>query len=427
VGFPQFGGIPHISHFGEETISPYKYQYKVAIRHSKGFNSQMSQIQIVDTLDVAVLPVGSERGPEDPKWSSERSQLASTFITTTHDNVAAQPFAVYSKEFFDVVGDDPDLKLIAEETAFPFAHEAGIWIPSTREVFFTSNQFRPNDTAKHKIITISKIRIPESREAAREEYKWGIIKPSPDILGGNGGVNYNDGALFCQQGTGNIPPSLVYMDIQPPYKSKAILNNFHGRPFNAINDVVVYPLDGTIWFTDPDYGIIQGLRDEKLLPNQVYCFNPRNGSIRAVADGIRKPNGIAFSHDAKTCYITDTQTYSGTGVLVKDGAATIYAFDVVRSRGSSREDRPYVLMNKRLFAYADCGAPDGIKVDINENVYSGCQDGVQVWNSDGILIGKILVPGGVANFCFTDPGRLILFNETRIFEANIKAVGALVR
>ena len=78
---------------------------------------------------------------------------------------------------------------------------------------------------------------------------------------------------------------------------------------------------------------------------------------------------------------------------------------------------------------AAVGVPDGIKCDLKGNVYSGCGDGVNVWNPGGTLIGKIMVPGGVANFCFGEAGELFLLNEHRVFRVLIcKHVhGALLR
>jgi gluconolactonase len=77
------------------------------------------------------------------------------------------------------------------------------------------------------------------------------------------------------------------------------------------------------------------------------------------------------------------------------------------------------LINRRLFAFADSGIPDGIKVDTEGNVYSGCGDGVNVWNSGGTLIGKILVKGGVANFSFGEKGVLYMCNEQRLWKARL--------
>ncbi len=77
---------------------------------------------------------------------------------------------------------------------------------------------------------------------------------------------------------------------------------------------------------------------------------------------------------------------------------------------------------------ADNGIPDGIKCDTAGNVYSGCGDGVNVWNSDGILIGKILIEGGVANFCFGEPGEMFILNQNKFWVAHLHVTveGALL-
>lgn len=90
-----------------------------------------------------------------------------------------------------------------------------------------------------------------------------------------------------------------------------------------------------------------------------------------------------------------------------------YAFDVKTYSG-----QPF-LINRRLFAMADVGIPDGIKCDVHSNVYSGCGDGVNIWSPGGVLLAKILVDGGVANFCFGKQGQLFLLNETRLWRAQI--------
>jgi gluconolactonase len=81
------------------------------------------------------------------------------------------------------------------------------------------------------------------------------------------------------------------------------------------------------------------------------------------------------------------------------------------------------LANRRLFAMADTTIPDGIKCDLAGNVYSGCGDGVNVWSSGGVLLGRILVEGGVANFCFGKEGEMFLLNETRLWRAKLKGNG----
>jgi gluconolactonase len=99
--------------------------------------------------------------------------------------------------------------------------------------------------------------------------------------------------------------------------------------------------------------------------------------------------------------------------LIYSRPATIYAFDVIISSGA-----PF-LANRRVFAYAAVGSPDGIKCDIYGNVYAGCGDGVEVWNSGGFLIGRILVPGGVSNFCFGEAGEMFLCAEQNLWRLQL--------
>ena len=100
-----------------------------------------------------------------------------------------------------------------------------------------------------------------------------------------------------------------------------------------------------------------------------------------------------------------------------------YAFDLIKAHQS-----PF-LVNRRLFAMAAVGIPDGIKCDMQGHVYSGCGDGINIWNPGGILLGKIVVPGGISNFCFGEAGELFLLNEHRVFQVLISkgVTGALLR
>lgn len=196
--------------------------------------------------------------------------------------------------------------------------------------------------------------------------------------------------LVCDQGYGERQPSQLVLLDPKSGATRPILNNFHGRPFNSLNDVVTLPMeDGTvtIWFTDPTYGYEQQFRPTPSLPPQVYCFNPHTGQIRVVADGFIKPNGIAFNRQGDKCYVTDTGFVSGDGAMDGTRPGTIYEFDVVHPpTGSGALPK---LVNRSIFAFVDCGAPDGIKVDTSGNVYAGCFDGVHVWNQYGTLLGKM--------------------------------------
>jgi gluconolactonase len=141
--------------------------------------------------------------------------------------------------------------------------------------------------------------------------EWAKLRPPPGIEYPNGGVNYEDGIIFCAQGSAQSGTGgIYYMPRKAP--PKAVVTNFQGRDFNSVNDVVVAK-DGCIWFTDPCYGNEQDFRQRPKLPNQVYRFDPKNGDLRVVADGFGRPNGICFSPDESLCYITDTDYIHGDG------------------------------------------------------------------------------------------------------------------
>lgn len=90
-----------------------------------------------------------------------------------------------------------------------------------------------------------------------------------------------------------------------------------------------------------------------------------------------------------------------------------YAFDV-----AVYHKQPF-LTNRRVFAMADKGIPDGVKCDMEGNVYSGCGDGVNIWSGGGVLLGRIVVDGGAANFCFGRGGEIFILNEKRLWRAQL--------
>ncbi|CEL61498.1 hypothetical protein RSOLAG1IB_12469 [Rhizoctonia solani AG-1 IB] len=264
----------------------------------------------------------------------------------------------------------------------------------------------------------------------------------------NGGTPYDGKVLMAVQGYGlDVPSSLVLVD-PATGAGNTVVNSFYGRVFNSINDVTVLSSDEAVaqqwvFFTDPPYGYFQGFKPYPSLPAQVYAFHPPTGTIRVVADGFERPNGVQFSEDFKTCYVTDTGFISAVAgdPHPDDGRrpGTIYAYDVVTPPpGSDPKLYPPTLTNRRVFAFTDSGMPDGIKVDTEGNVYAGCFDGVHVWNKHGALLGKILLGldeirqtsegptgKGCSNMVFV-PGGLVMFSEDRMYLAKIKAKGALL-
>ena len=177
-----------------------------------------------------------------------------------------------------------------------------------------------------------------------------------------------------------------------------IADSYQGKRLNSPNDVVVKS-DGTIWFTDPSYGILGNYEGDQSPQEQdgcyVYCFNPSDGTLNVVADDFIKPNGLAFSPDENTLYISDSAYSHGEHL-----PHHIRQFDV-----SAQND----LSNGRLFADVSPGLPDGFRLDTDGRIWTSAGDGVHCYSADGTLLGKILTPYKVANVVFGGPKRNRLF------------------
>jgi len=175
---------------------------------------------------------------------------------------------------------------------------------------------------------------------------------------------------------------------------KVLVNHYQGKRLNSPNDLVV-KRDGTIWFTDPPYGITQpdqGYGGEQEQPGSfVYRFDPVTGEIDAVVTDMVRPNGLAFSPDEHLLYVSDTAAFN-----IPHGPHHIRVYSVVNERQ---------VTNGRVFAVIDPGQPDGLRVDEHGNVFTSSKDSVQVYAPDGTRLGKIRVPETCANLTFGGPKR----------------------
>ena len=178
-----------------------------------------------------------------------------------------------------------------------------------------------------------------------------------------------------------------------------LADRFNGKRFNSPNDVVVKS-DGSIWFTDPSYGILadyEGKKSESEIGAcHIYRIDPSTGAVSVVADDFVKPNGLAFSRDESILYIADT----GISHDPK-GPKHIRAFKV-KSDGKT-------LGASSVFADCTAGLFDGFRVDLDGRVWTSAGDGVHCYVPEGELIGKIRIPELVANVCFGGPARNRLF------------------
>jgi gluconolactonase len=221
----------------------------------------------------------------------------------------------------------------------------------------------------------------------------------------NGMTLATDGRLLvCEQGTHVTRAQIAAVDRATGH-AETLLDAPFGLPLNSPNDVVVKS-DGTIWFTDPTYGFLQGFRPPPSHGDFVWRFDPATGRAAVVASDFDKPNGLAFSPDERTLYIGDSGANHEAGSFDPQRPHHIRAFDVAGSR----------LVNDRLFAVTTPGFPDGIKVDADGRVYASSFAGVQIFDETGELIDEIDLPGAV-NFTFGGPARntLLITTDTALW------------
>ena len=183
-----------------------------------------------------------------------------------------------------------------------------------------------------------------------------------------------------------------------------LMDSFQGKKLNAPNDVVVHS-DGAIWFSDPGYGIMSNYEGHKAafeLPAVVYRLDAKTRAATVVVSDLDKPNGLCFSPDEKLLYVVD----SGAPKQPKD-PRPIRVYDVVDGTR---------LKNGRMFANMSPGNSDGIRCDVDGNIWSAAgwvdgkdYNGVHVFAPDGTLIGKIHLPETCANLCFGGAKRNRLF------------------
>jgi gluconolactonase len=192
-----------------------------------------------------------------------------------------------------------------------------------------------------------------------------------------------------------------------------VADKWNGKRLNSPNDIAVHP-DGGIWFTDPIYGIranYEGFKGEQETKEAVYRVDGKTLQIDKVSDEANEPNGICFSPDYRSVYICDT----GTGRDIR-----VYGVD-----GKS-------LRNGKRFVQLDIpgtGAPsaaDGIRCDVDGNIWAGARPGVQVIAPDGARIGMIRLPETCANICFggSRRNRLFMAASQSLYAVYVETIGA---
>ena len=239
----------------------------------------------------------------------------------------------------------------------------------------------------------------------------------------NGGVSvYRAGSNFSNGHTRDREGRLVSCEHKTRRVTRTerdgritvLADAFEGRRLNSPNDVVAKS-DGTIWFTDPTYGILTDYEGDRAEPEQdrrgVYRLDPSTGVLTRIIEDFTQPNGLAFSPDERILYVAESGASHDPAV-----PRVIRAFDL---------DDETSVGPGRVAATIDAGIPDGIRVDTKGRIWSSAADGVHCFAPDGTLLGKILVPEVVANFCFggVKRNRLFIAATRSIYAIYVNAEG----
>ena len=214
----------------------------------------------------------------------------------------------------------------------------------------------------------------------------------------NGNAIDADGRLVhCEHGRRCISRSDTSGHVEP------IVTHFEGKRLNSPNDITV-AADRAIWFTDPTFGLLmpnQGsLADPELDHRSVYRFDPATKELRRMAD-FEQPNGLFFSPDGRTLYVSDTALSLNEIPGPQTGRThEIQAFDVAAD-GS--------LSNRRFFCHTDHGYPDGFAVDERGWIWTTAADGIHIIAPDRTPLGYIPTPSVSSNCAFGGPGMSRLF------------------
>lgn len=283
-------------------------------------------------------------------------------------------------DFARLVGAEPVVELLA--TGFAFT-EGPVWrgdhllfsdIPSNRIIRYEMQEEGPS---------ITTFRYPSGNSNGQ-------------TLDGQGRL------ITCEHATRRVTRT------EPDGSITVLAARFETRRLSSPNDVVVSG-DGTIYFTDPPYGLTNQTRDKQLPYNGVFKVGPDGNGMTLLVDDLERPNGLAFSPDGKTMYIADTAPkvinaypVNGDGTL---GAGKLFA-ELPGKEG-------------------EVGGPDGFKVDVEGNVYSSGPSGMWIFSADGTLLGRINTPQVPANCAWGDADwkSLYMTSRTGLYRLRVNVPG----
>ncbi len=301
----------------------------------------------------------------------------------------SKQFEVYSDEFQRILGPAPELKLLSSDLKFA---EGVCWVE--RSGFLIVSDFLNDRIMKWS----EKDGLSVFRQPAQTANGNTV-----DLQGRVVSCTTRGRSVVRQESDGSLT---------------TIADRFGKGRLTSPNDVVVKS-DGSVWFTDPDYGFLcpddfgHGDKPEQDR-NRVYRVVPETGEITFVSEDFDKPNGLAFSPDESILYVGDTGRTHG-----EFRPHQLMAFDVVKN-GTA-------LANPRVFTVIEPWVPDGFRLDVDGNLYVTAGDGIQVFNPKGKMLGKILTPQTAANCSFgmSDNQTLFIGATTSIWSIKLNTAGAV--
>ena len=298
----------------------------------------------------------------------------------------AKAFEHYDPRFSGLLGEHAELECLASPAIWA---EGPVWLPREDAVIFSDVK-------------------------ANRMFRWGrdgsvhVFREQSNYANGNT-LDREGRLISCEHGRRGI--SRTGAD----GIARIIVDRFDGKRLNSPNDVVVKS-DGSVWFSDPPYGIIgdvEGYKSEsQVIGCYVYRFDPDNETITAVATDVQRPNGLAFSPDESRLYVADMSLVE----FPTQGRRHLAVYDVV---GGVR------LANPRVLAQIEPGIPDGFSVDRAGNIFCSCEDGILVLDADGRRLGKICIPERVSNGTFggVEENELFITATTSLYRVQLTTAG----
>lgn len=278
-----------------------------------------TDLHTVKLADLSVLPLPFTSRNYSSPWPA--LSAASSAEPPTSFNATFEPFNNAGRA---ILGESPKLTVLVHEQDYAFAHEAPVYFGQTGEVFFCSDaggkQGRSNATVNNVVWRGKMADLVEQASNDTPTLSQSALRKVnfTDAAGGeiqmtNGGTPYGDGhLLLANSGRGEeFPGGLSLTSLAHGGASRILLNNAFGKQFNAPNDVVVHTSSGSIWFTDADYAQTQNFRPDVELPKATWRFHPQTGDLDMVDASVVTPNGLVFSPNQRTLYITETGSTQG--------------------------------------------------------------------------------------------------------------------